>query len=312
LHANASVNPTPRSFRGDKVVMMLMCVRVLRKQLCVAMASAMLIVMLATVASAQTPAPAAPPDPNPGALTFTGGLDVPSKYIFRGIVQEADSKLTLFPYGDIGIAAYSGSGGLKSVTVNFGVWNALLTGSSGLDGASNKLHYEEDFYATLGLGFNHGVTLGTTYTAYTSPNGGFPTVQELGFKVAKTHWLNPYGIIAFELDGQADAGANKGTYLELGVGPSWPLAGGKATVAVPVKVGLSLHDYYEGIDGDSKFGYLDVGGLLTLPLGSATSKFGAWNLHGGVDVYAFGDTTKAFNAGDGGKVVVSFGVGVVY
>ncbi len=291
--------------------MMSMCVCVLRKQLCVAMASAMLILMVATVASAQTPAPA-PPDPNPGALTFTGGLDVPSKYIFRGIVQEADSKLTLFPYGDIGIAAYSGSGALKSATVNFGVWNALLTGSSGLDGPTNKLHYEEDFYATLGLGFDHGITFGTTYTAYTSPNGVFPTVQELGFKVSKTHWLNPYGIIAFELDGQADAGANKGTYLELGVGPSWPLAGGKATIAVPVKAGFSLKDYYESFDGDHKFGYLDVGGLVTLPLGSSTSRFGAWNLHGGVDVYAFGDTTKAFNAGDGGKVVVSFGIGVVY
>jgi hypothetical protein len=293
--------------------MMSMCVRVLRTQLCVAMASAMLtlmMVMLAAVASAQTPA--APADPNPGALTFTGGLDVPSKYIFRGIVQEADSKLTLFPYGDLGIAVYSGSGALKSATVNFGVWNALLTGSSGLDGTSDKLHYEEDFYATLGLGFDHGITFGTTYTAYTSPNGMFPTVQELGFKVSKTHWLNPYGILAFELDGQADAGANKGTYLELGVGPSWPLAGGKATIAVPVKLGMSLNDYYEGIDGDTTFGYLDVGGLLTLPLGSPTSRFGAWNLHGGVDVYAFGDTTKAFNAGDGSKVVVSFGIGVVY
>jgi hypothetical protein len=314
LHANATVDATLAisSSRGDKV-MMSMCVRVLRKQLCVAMASAMLTLMMLTVptvARAQTAA--APADPNPGALTFTGGLDVPSKYIFRGIVQEADSKLTLFPYGDLGIAVYSGSGALKSATVNFGVWNALLTGSSGLDGPQNKLHYEEDFYATFGLGFDHGISLATTYTAYTSPNGMFPTVQELGFKVAKTHWLNPYGIIAFELDGQADAGANKGTYLELGVGPSWPLAGGKATIGVPVKLGLSLNDYYEGIDGDSKFGYIDVGGLLTLPLGSATSKFGAWNLHGGVDIYGFGDTTKAFNAGDGSKVVVSFGIGVVY
>ena len=35
--------------------------------------------------------------PNPGALTFTGYLDVPSVYVFRGIVQEADPKLTLFP-----------------------------------------------------------------------------------------------------------------------------------------------------------------------------------------------------------------------
>lgn len=273
--------------------------------------AALVVLLLPRSVGAQTPA-AATSDPNPGALTFTGGLDVPSKYIFRGIVQESDSKLTLFPYGDIGIAVYSGSGGLKSASVNFGVWNALLTGSSGLDGVHEKLHYEEDFYATLGLGFDHGVSLATTYTAYTSPNDMFNTVQELGFKVSKTHWLNPYGIIAFELKGQADAGSNKGTYLELGVGPSWPLAGGKATIAVPVKLGLSLKDYYEGFEGDSKFGYLDVGGLVTVPIGSSTSKFGAWNFHAGVDVFAFGDTTKAFNNGDAGKAVVSFGVGVVY
>ena len=31
-----------------------------------------------------------------------------------------------------------------------------------------------------------------------------------------------------------------------------------------------------------------------------------------VAVYAFGDTTKVFNNGDSGKVVASFGVGVVY
>ena len=98
-----------------------------------------------------------PPDPNTGALTFTGGLDVPTKYVFRGIVQEADSKLTLFPYGDLGIAFYSGEGAIKSASVNFGVWNALLTGSSGLDGDTDKLHYEEDFYATLNLGFARGL-----------------------------------------------------------------------------------------------------------------------------------------------------------
>jgi hypothetical protein len=256
--------------------------------------------------------PAAPPDPNPGALTFTGGLDVPTRYVFRGLNQEADSKLTLFPYGDIGIALFSGDGGVKSASVNFGVWNSLNTGTSGTGGLTEKLHYEEDFYATLNLGFAQGFSLATTYTAYTSPNGSFGTVQELAFKVAKSHWLSPYGLIAFELDGQADGGSNEGTYLELGVGPSWPLGGGKATLAVPVKVGFSLKDYYEGPDGDEKFGYFDVGGVITLPLTPATSKFGAWSVKGGVEVYAFGDTPKLFNAGDGAKVVATFGVGVVY
>ncbi len=126
--------------------------------------------------------------------------------MFRGIVQEADSKLTLFPYGDLGITFFSGEGAIKSASVNFGVWNALLTGSSGSDGDTDKLHYEEDFYTTFTLGFDSGVGLATTYTAYTSPNGMFSTVQELLFKVSKAHWLAPYATIAFELDGQADGG----------------------------------------------------------------------------------------------------------
>jgi hypothetical protein len=255
---------------------------------------------------------AAAADPNTGALTFTGGLDVPSKYVFRGLVQEADSKLTLFPYGDLGIALFSGDGGVKSASVNIGIWNALMTGSSGSDGPREKLHYEQDFYTTLNLGFAHGISLGTTYTAYTSPNGMFNPVHELAFKVAKSHWLSPYGLIAFELDGQADGGLNEGTYLELGVAPAWSFAEGKASVSVPTKFGFSMSDYYEGPDGDSKFGYFQIGGLVTVPVSSASSKFGVWSIKGGIDIYAFGDTTKLFNNDDRGKVVASFGVGVVY
>ncbi len=287
-------------------------IRVFERGTRLALAGAMAVFLMSSSAAAQTPAAVTPPDPNTGALTFTGGLDVPTKYVFRGIVQEVDSKLTLFPYGDLGIAFYSGDGAVKTASVNFGVWNALLTGSSGLDGDKDKLHYEEDFYATLNLGFARGFSLGTTYTAYTSPNGMFGTVQELMFKVSKAHMLAPYGTIAFELDGQADGGLNEGVYLELGVAPSWPLAGGKVTFAVPVKFGFSLKDYYELAGEDHKFGYFQAGGLFTIPFTSATSKFGAWNFHGGVDAYAFGDTTKAFNSGDGGKVVASFGIGVVY
>ena len=296
-------------------------IRVSKRGGALALAGALVLSLMAGSAAAQTPAAApAPVDPNSGNLTFTGGLDVPTKYVFRGIVQEADSKLTLFPYGDVGISFYSGEGAIKTASVNVGVWNALLTGSSGLDGDKEKMHYELDFYSTLNLGFGGGVSLGTTYTAYTSPNGMFGTVQELAFKVAKTQafgalkteTLGPYALIAFELDGQADGGSNEGVYLELGVGPSWTFGGGKVSFAVPVKFGFSLSDYYEGADGDSGFGYFQAGGLFTIPFSDATSKYGAWNFHGGVDFYAFGDTTKAFNNGDSGKTVASFGIGVVY
>jgi hypothetical protein len=277
------------------------------------LAGAMLVLLMPGSAGAQPPSgPPTVADPNTGAFTFTAAQDTPSKYVFRGIVQESDSKLTLFPYGDLGVTVYSGEGGIKSASFNVGMWNALLTGSSGLDGPTDKLHYEQDFYATVNLGFARGFSLGTTYTAYTSPNGTFSTVQEVLFKVAKSHFLAPYGVVAFELDGQADSGSSKGTYLELGVGPTWPLAGGKASITVPLKFGFSLNDYYELNGVDHKFGYFDTGALLTVPLGNASSKFGAWNIHGGVDIYVFGDTTKSLNNGNAARVVPSFGIGVVY
>ena len=252
-------------------------------------------------------------DPNPGAITLTTGIDFPSVYFFRGIRQETDPKLTMFPFGDVGIALYSGDGGLKSAGVNFGVWNSLQTGSSGLDAVpKRRIHYEQDFYASLSLGFGGGVTFTPMFTTYTSPNGSFGTVNEISLKFAHASRFAPYGLVAFELSGQADGGSEEGTYAELGVAPSWPLGDAGVTVGIPVKLGLSLKDYYEGPTGDEKFGYIDVGVLFTVPFTSSPTKFGSWNLHGGVDFFGFGDTTKFFNQGDGGQVIGSIGIGMSY
>jgi hypothetical protein len=280
-----------------------------------AAAAALLTTAVAAAAPTAAFAQDAPTDPNAGALTFTGGLDAPSVYFFRGIRQEADPKLTLWPFGDLGLAVHSGDGAIKSVGLNVGVWNSLHTGTSG----SDRVHYEEDFYTTLSVGFGGGVTAGATYMALTSPNAMFNTVKELQFKVSKAHVLAPYGFLAFELSdqGQADAGAGKGTYLELGVGPSWTLGASPVTLTMPVKIGLSLNDYYELADeagnfADRRFGFFSVGGLLTVPVTGIPASFGAWNIHGGVDVLTFGDTTRAFNAGDQSKVVGLLGIGISY
>jgi hypothetical protein len=296
-------------------VMTMICSRNRRRVTRVVLAGALMTLLAAASANAQ-----AADDPNPGALTFTGGLDFPTIYFFRGLRQETDQKLTLWPYGDLGIAFFSGDGGLKSAGVNVGVWNSLHTGSSGTNGPSAHAHYEEDFYATLALGFGGGVTVAPGYMALTSPNLMFNTVKEFQLKVSKAHMLAPYGFLAMELteDGHADAGTHKGTYLELGVGPSWPLVAGGPTLAIPVKLGLSLKDYYEDATGnDSKFGFFDVGGLITVPLNGIPSKFGAWNIHGGVDFLFLGDTPKLFNVNKDGeqkdkKVVGLFGIGVTY
>jgi hypothetical protein len=269
------------------------------------------ILTAAMLALAPSPA-VAQDDPNPGALTFTGAFDMPTVYVFRGIVQELDPSFTAQPAGDLGIALHSGEGGLKSASVNFGVWHSLQTGSTGSGGPSGKAHYEEDFYATLGLGFSRSVSLGTTFTAYTSPNGGFNTVKELSFKVSQASKFNPYGVLAFELSGQADGGSNEGTYLELGVGPSFPLKADGITLTIPVKFGFSLSDYYESGDTDNKFGFFDIGAQIGIPIKKIPSKFGSWNVHGGVDFYALGDTTKALNDGDSAKVVGLIGFGLSY
>jgi hypothetical protein len=272
-------------------------------------------------AAAQTPA--ASGDPNPGNMTLTGSFDVVSTYMFRGIRQHSTG-IANWPAADLGIAVYSGDGGLKNANVNVGTWNSLHTGDTGSDGPSGKLWYESDFYAALGLGFGKGVAFTTTYTAYTSPNNSYSTVKEFMFKVAVDDSaylgkaaLKPYIILAQEFDteadgltnGQADGGQNAGTYLEIGGAPSYSFPRG--SIAVPVKAGFSLSDYYELAGVDNTFGFFSIAGIVTVPLGGTTG-FGAWNVHGGVEYQALGDTTKAFNGGDGQRVIGSIGIGFSY
>jgi hypothetical protein len=276
--------------------------------------------------AAQTPS--APPDPNPGRLTLTGSFDGVSTYMFRGIRQHSTG-IALWPVADLGVAVYSGEGGVKSIGLNLGSWNSLNTGDTGADGPTGKLWYESDFYATVGFGFAKGTSVSATYTAYTSPNNAFTTVKEMAFKIGvddsaylKKAALKPYALVAFEFDtkpgvGQADGGSKAGRYLELGVAPgySWP----RASLSVPVKIGVSLANYYELNTGttvdpvfvDNKFGYFSAAALVTIPLGGMTS-VGAWNVHGGVEVQALGDTTKAFNGGDSSRVIGSVGIGFSY
>jgi hypothetical protein len=279
----------------------------------------------AAMAVSVAPARAQGSDPNPGALTLSGGYDVLNAYHFRGIPQdEGNFGSVMWPYADLGIALFSGDGGLKSLGVNVGTWNSLHTGGTGLDGPTGELWYESDFYATLGLGFGGGTSLGVTYTAYTSPNDMFPTVKEIAFKFAVDDSgylggaaVKPYVLIAreFGLDeaevargrGQADAGIAFGTYMELGIAPGF--SSSRATIAVPVKVGLSLDDYYEGADGDETFGFFSLAGVVTVPFTSEPTRFGSWTVHGGVEYLRLGDRNQGFGEN---QVIGSIGIGFSY
>jgi hypothetical protein len=269
------------------------------------------------------PVAAQPSEParlNRSAFTLSGAMDLVSRYMFRGIRQHSTGVAT-WPCADLGVAVHSGQGAVKNVSLDFGTWNSLHTGDTGTGGPSHKLWYESDFYATLGLGFGGGVSLATTYTAYTSPNNTFSSVKEIMVRLAVDDStrlgraaVKPYAIVAQELDtapgqGQADGGAHAGTYLELGIAPGY--SGSRASLTVPVKVGLSLGNYYELAGRDSRLGFVSIAGVVTVPL-EPTTRFGAWNIHGGAELQALGDTTASFNGGSRSRVIGSVGIGFSY
>jgi hypothetical protein len=272
---------------------------------------------LAALAMVATATPAAAQDPAP-VVVVTGGLDFVNQYNFRGIRQNTDG-MSIWPFVDFGFTPFRGDGGLKTVGLNVGTWNAIHTA---LD--DNKW-YESDIYGTVAFGFE-SASVGVTYTSYTSPADLFAHVKEIALKLSSGApvggvSLNPYGLVAFELtdEGQADGGTGKGTYIELGVAPSF--AGARASLAVPIKVGLSASNYFEHNMGteaapqfeDETFGYLSLGGLVTVPMGAHA------NIHGGVELQMFGDTLKTKNAfGDdpddpsGSAVIGSIGLGFAF
>jgi hypothetical protein len=263
-------------------------------------------------------APAAAQDPK---VAVTGGVDFSNRYSFRGIRQNI-GEVSIWPFVDVGIPLSSGDGALKSVTLNLGTWNAFhseIDEASFVDRdgdpTSNKW-YESDLYATLGLGFGT-TTLGFTYTSYMSPANLWHNVQELAVKVSFDDSgalgkgaLKPYGLVAFELgDGGADGVSKKGTYVELGIAPGY--SADKASIAFPIKVGLSAKDYYEFGGEDGKFGYFSVAGIATVPINSN------WNVHGGAELQVYGDKLRSFNAyGDSldrrYTGIVSIGIGFSY
>jgi hypothetical protein len=256
---------------------------------------------------------------NRGKLTFVGGMDFSNAYMFRGLRRD-DTRTILWPYIEGAARLHSAREGLTSVTLQIGSWNSLHTGSAGLTSATGKLWYEGDIYGTLGLGFEPGISVSGTYTAYTSPMNAFSTIKELAFKavfddVAATGLgLKPYALVAFELDTrpglrQADRGVNGGTYLEAGIAPGWEDR--VAKIEFPIKIGMSLNDYYELAGVDHRFGFLSLAAFATVPLNRGSS-YGSWNVHGGVEFQSLGDTPEAFNGGDQSKVIFAAGLGFSY
>jgi hypothetical protein len=269
------------------------------------------------IAAAQTIGPAQTAvDTNPGRVSLAATYDFTNAYMFRGLRQD-DTRLIMFPFAEARIDLHND----PDIALRIGSWNSLNTGVTGTQGPSGKLWYESRFYTAADATFGSGLTLGGGYTAYPSPNNSFSTVKELFFRASADERtitsglaLRPHALVAFEFDtapgiGQADGGLNAGTYLELGIAPGINEAG--FAIAIPVKVGLSLDDYYELAGVDDTFGYLSIGAIASLPLWRSTN-YGAWDVHGGFEFQSLGDTPEAFNGGDQSKLIGTIGMGFSY
>jgi hypothetical protein len=253
--------------------------------------------------------------PNGGRLSIRGGIDAPTVYVFRGVVQEVEPRLTLTPHLTVGVALRE-SGRLRA---DIGIWNSFNTGTSGSGGPLRGSHYAERLSASVTIAGPRGLTVTPGYLANSSANRGYETIHELNLAVGRPGRFAPYALLAFELSdtGQVDEGARKGRYLELGAVPSFDLPFWRLRLTTPARVGASLGDYYErfGKDlrfKDHRFGFVEAGGHVDVPVSSPTSRFGAWRAEGGVDVYAFGDSTQAFNRGRKSRVVGTVGLSFAY
>jgi hypothetical protein len=259
---------------------------------------------------------------NTGRISLNVGVDWVSEYFFRGIAQQVGG-VNFQPYGSVAFKLVEDAGPLTALTATPGMWNNWHAGDGNLvSPVEPEFWYEADLYFTLAATLFEHVTVGLTYTAYTSPNDSFGTVQELALSLSlnDSKWLgafalNPSLLVAGELSGQADAGSARGVYLQLGINPSYTLAPESAyplTISFPVILGLSGGNYYEFATGDNPtFGYVQFGPAFAVPLSFIPKSFGTWALKAAVELLVLGDTLKAID-GDEFKPIGRIGFSMAY
>ncbi|HZN41538.1 MAG TPA: hypothetical protein VFD82_22220 [Planctomycetota bacterium] len=276
-------------------------------------------VLIAPLAFAQAPAAGAA---SPKVVSGRMGLSFTSHYYFRGILQE-NQGIIAQPWLEVGYGLYEGKDTFRNLGLTFGLWNSLHDGPTGT-GGGNTMWYESDFFIELSADIGERLSVGATYTSYYGANGVKPNVEELAFSAtyndekgklisALESGLQPSVVLAFELDGQQDAGGpgNLGTYLQLGVAPSFPLGKlGKTdvTLSVPVTMGLSLGDYYEFGGDDEFFGFFDVGAEASCALPWMPSRLGPWTAELGLHWITLGDSTQDVPGSDSTELIISLGL----
>jgi len=241
-------------------------------------------------------------DTSESRLSATVGGDFTSAYFFRGYLQE-DEGLIFQPYAELGMALLlPDNDDSIGLSASLGTWNSFHSEQTGATGGGAESWYESDIYATLTLAWKR-LELSAGYTFYMYPNSTFNTVQEafvsVGFDTPDDTIFgkiigDPSLTLSFETD-NSNVSSSEASYAQIDFGPSFEVFGGKATVSVPVSIGLSIDDYYVGTD-DEAFGFASVAVNAEVPLHSG--EWGEVVLNFGGTLLLLGDTTKAANSGD--------------
>lgn len=275
--------------------------------------------------------------PNTGLLSFAGGVDFVTQYVFRGITQE-NQGLIAQPYGNVTAKLYESTDGpIQNISINAGIWNSMHEARTFSDGA----WYEADLSLGASVTTFERLTTSVAFIWYTYPdsNPRLDTISELDLKLAFNDsglWFDvnglpfsvqPYLLLAIETDnpGRRAAGFDDGIYCEVGlapsivvpVTPSLPL-----TLSLPMAVGLSIRDYYPDplTAKDETFGYFAIGFKISAPLFFIPARYGTWSVYAGVTGYFLGDNAAAtvgpagvnLTGGSKEEVVGSFGLSINY
>jgi hypothetical protein len=264
---------------------------------------------------------------NTGGISVSASVDVTTKYFFRGILQE-DQGVIVQP--DLSVGFDIADTDDVSVGGYVGIWNSFHSEHTGDDGGSGPdMWYEADLYAGVDFEFSD-FAVGVVYTAYTSPNGAFDTVQEVGvtFGYSGTAEISDavnfnydFGAgVYFELDNAAD-GVDEGIYGEIGITPGFgvEVADQEVAIGIPIVVGFSIDDYYESVDStgdvdDDFLGFVQVGVTAGLPLAFIPEKYGDWEASAGVHaLFLTGeDSTEAINNDDDFELIGTVGISMSY
>lgn len=240
-----------------------------------------------------------------------------SDYFFRGIAQKRDS-FNLQPAATLGFTLIEEES--FSLSLKAGTWSSFSDDRpGGSTGSFSEYWYEHDAYVGASVSVDR-ITLDALYTWYFSPSADFAEYEDVTLSVSYDDaglWdeagrfsLNPSASIAIETRNAA-SGPDSGVWLGLGLKPSvglgsWAL--GSTTLSFPLRLGLSLNDYYQLSDGESEtFGYGEVGATLSFDL---SEQYGsaAPTVDLGVSYLFLGGVLDDLNGGDSGELVFSAGL----